>query len=257
MRRPEALHQWNERDLVYTADFLRGRRRSELSKDDLETLEAAVERVEVVPARKVLSRRGERLTYSTLLVSGSLCRFMDARDGYRQLLSYHVPGDFVDLHGYPLRHIDHDVGALTESTIALVPHERLDAIMNERPHLARVLWFATVLDAALHREWIFRIGRLDAQERLAHFLCETYHRMLAVGRAENGQYELPMTQQDLGEATGLTSVHVNRVLRRLREDGLATVSRGKVAIADLPRLARLGEFEPDYLCLEQGAWSDA
>lgn len=242
---------------MHTADFLRGRRRSELGTDELAALEAAVERVEVVPARKLLMRRGDRMTYSTLLVSGSLCRFMDARDGYRQLLSFHVPGDFVDLHAYPLRHIDHDVGALTEATVAIVPHDRLDAIMAERPHLARVLWFATVLDAALHREWIFRIGRLDAQERLAHFLCETYYRLMAVGRAADGRYDLPMTQQDLGEATGLTSVHVNRILRRLREEGLVTVARGKVEIADLPRLSRLGEFEPDYLYLEGGSWSDA
>ena len=239
---------------VNTADFLRGRRRSKLTDDDCEAIEQAVERLEVLPARKTISRRGDPMHYSTLLVDGYLCRYMDARDGYRQLLSYHVPGDFVDLHGYPTKYIDHDVGSITAATIALVPHERIDAIMAERPRLAYWLWFSTVLDAALHREWVFRIGRLDAIGRLSHFLCETYCRMSAVGRAHDGTYDLPLTQQDLGEAVGLTSVHVNRVLRRLREDGLATVARGRVQIHDLERLSRIGEFEADYLYLEHGPW---
>ena len=237
-----------------TKDFQRGRRRSELSEDDLAALESAIVRVETFPARKVVTRRGDRLRQSTILVEGFMCRYMDARDGYRQLLSYQIPGDFVDLHSYPTRYIDHDVATITESIVAFVPHERLDAIMDERPHLARQLWFSTMADAAMHREWIFRIGRLDAMGRLAHFLCETYCRMHAVGRGKDETFDLPMTQQDLGETCGLTSVHVNRVLRRLREDGLASVNRGKVEILDHARLARLGEFEADYLYLEDGPW---
>jgi CRP-like cAMP-binding protein len=239
-----------------TDDFLRGRRRHELSEDDLAALEASIERVETVAARKVISRRGERLHYSTLLINGFMCRYMDARDGYRQLLSYQIPGDFVDLHGFPTRYIDHDIAAISESTIALIPHDRLEAIMAERPHLARQLWFSTMLDAAMHREWIFRIGRLDAIGRLAHFLCETCCRMEAVGRVRDGAFELPMTQQDLGEAVGLTSVHVNRVIRRLREEGLATVGRGRAEIHNFQQLARLGEFESDYLYLSDGPWTE-
>ncbi len=237
-----------------TRDFLRGRRRSELTEQELAALEAAVERVETIPARKVMSRRGERMRYSALLVEGYACRYMDARDGYRQLLSYHVPGDFVDLHGFTTRFIDHDVGTITETKFAFVPHEQLNRIMSDRPHLATMLWFSTVIDAALHREWIFRIGRLDAAGRLAHFLCETFCRMAAVGLVVDDSYDLPLTQQDLGEATGLTSVHVNRIVRRLREDGLAIVGRGKAQILDFGRLARLGEFEADYLYLEKGPW---
>lgn len=239
---------------MYTDNFLRGRRRSELSEGDLAALEAAIERVETVPARKVVSRRGDRLYHSTLLVEGFMCRYMDARDGYRQLLSYQVPGDFVDLHGFATRYIDHDIAAISDATVAFVPHERLEAILAERPHLTRQLWFSTMLDAAMHREWVFRIGRLDAIGRLAHFLCETHCRMTAVGRTDGGSFDLPMTQQDLGEAVGLTSVHVNRVIRRLREEGLVIVSRGKVEIRDLGRLARLGEFDHDYLYLESGPW---
>lgn len=241
---------------MHTKDFLRGRRRHELSAEELAALEAAVDSVEVVPARRTLAHRGDRLRRSTLIVDGYACRYMDARDGYRQMLSYHVPGDFVDLHSYPTRYIDHNVATISQVTVAYIRHDRLDRIMSERPHLASLLWFSTLLDAAVHREWIFRIGRLDAAGRVAHFVCETYCRMRAVGRAADGRCDLPLTQQDLGDIVGLTSVHVNRVLRRLREEGLAIIGRGKLQILDIDQLARLGEFKADYLYLEDGPWRE-
>lgn len=240
-----------------TKDFLRGRGRHAMTEAEKDVLERAVERVERLPARTIVTRRGEPVMYSTLLLDGVMCRYMDARDGYRQLVALQVTGDFVDLHGYPLRRLDHDVGTLTESTIALVPHARIDRILAEHPQLTRLMWRSTLLDAALHREWIFRIGRLDAAGRLAHFLLETYHRLRAVGVADGGTFDLALTQQDLGEALGLTSVHINRMLRRLREGGLADFTRGTVRILDHDRLARLGEFDPDYLYLEEGQWHAA
>lgn len=241
---------------MQTKDFLRGRRRHELSAEEIAAIEQAVDSVEVVPARAPLARRGERLRRSTLIVEGYACRYMDARDGYRQILSYHIPGDFTDLHSYPTRYIDHDVATITEARVAHIRHDRLDALLRERPHMASLLWFSTMLDAALHREWIFRVGRLDAAGRLAHFVCETYCRMHAIGRAGEGACDLPLTQQDLGEIAGLTSVHVNRVLRRLREEGVAIIARGKVQILDFERLARLGEFRSDYLYLADGPWQE-
>lgn len=241
---------------MHTHDFLRGRRRHELSEEEIATIEKAVDGVEVVPARTALANRGDRLKRSTLIVEGYACRYMDARDGYRQILSYHVPGDFVDLHGYPTRHIDHNVATISQATVAYIRHERLDGIMRDQPHLASLLWFSTLLDGAALREWIFRNGRLDAAGRLAHFVCETYFRMHAVGRAADGRCDLPLTQQDLGDIAGLTSVHVNRVLRRLREEGLAIIGRGKLQIVDIDRLARLGEFKADYLYLKDGPWQE-
>ena len=202
-----------------TGDFLRGRSRDAMSEEDKEILEAAVSDVRTLPPRALVTRRGTPVRECMLLLDGAMCRYMDARDGYRQLVAFQVPGDFVDLHGFPLERLDHDVATISESRIAAVPHERVRAIMEERPTLARLLWRSTLLDAALHREWIFRLGRLDAVGRVAHFLCETCNRMNAVGRVADGVFALPLTQQDLGEAVGLTSVHVNWTLRRLREDG--------------------------------------
>ena len=237
-----------------TGDFLRGRGRFRLSEAEKDALEASVERVETLPARTIVTSRGQRVRYSTLLLDGTMCRYMDARDGFRQLVALQVAGDFIDLHGFPLEVLDHDVGTLTESRIAVFPHARIEALMERMPHLARWLWRSTLLDAALHREWIFRLGRLDAVGRVAHLLTEIYFRLAAVGRAGDMSFPLALTQQDLGEACGLTSVHVNRTLRRLREEGLADFSRGKVTIMDLPRLSRVAEFDPDYLYLDDGPW---
>ncbi|TPG21490.1 Crp/Fnr family transcriptional regulator [Sphingomonas koreensis] len=235
---------------MLTENFLRSRRRSELSSEEKAALEGAIARVERLPARRTIVERGDAVHNSTLLLSGFMCRYMDARDGYRQLVCYHIPGDFIDLHGYPLQRLDHDVATITEAEIAVVPHTNLTAVTDRFPHLGRMLWFSTLLDAALHREWIFRIGRLDARGRVAHFICETHARMQAVGLASDGVFDFPLTQQDIGEACGLTSVHVNRTLRRLREEGLAEVADRRARILDLAKLARLGEFESDYLYLE-------
>lgn len=235
-----------------TARFLMGRRRREMSAAERAALETSIADVQTVPARRALVRRGEPVRHATLVVSGFLCRYMDARDGFRQLVSLQVPGDFVDLHGYPLQRLDHDVATLTEAQVALVPHDRLTVLTERFPHLGRLLWFSTLLDAAMHREWIFRIGRLEATGRVAHFLCETQARLQAVGLADDNGYQLPLTQQDIGEACGLTSVHVNRTLRRLREAGLVELANREVRVFDRPALAALGEFDPDYLYLEDG-----
>lgn len=236
--------------------FLMGRGRWRMSAAEREIIENAVERVDTVAARTIVTHRGAPVRYSMLLLEGAMCRYMDARDGYRQLVAYQIPGDFVDLHGYPLKALDHDVGTLAESRIAMVPHERLDEIVADHPRLARVLWRSTLLDAALHREWIFRLGRLNAAGRLAHFLCETHARMAAVGLVSDGTFAMPLTQQDLGETCGLTAVHVNRTLRQLREQGLAEVTRGTVHVQNPAGLARVAEFDPDYLYLEGGPWHD-
>lgn len=235
---------------MLTENFLRSRRRRELSAEEKAALEGAIDRVERLPARRTIVRRGDAVHNSTLLLSGYMCRYMDARDGYRQLVCYHIPGDFLDLHGYPLQRLDHDIATITEAEIAVVPHANLTAVTERFPHLARMLWFSTLLDAALHREWIFRLGRLDARGRVAHFLSETHARMAAVGLARDGAFDFPLTQQDIGEACGLTSVHVNRTLRLLREQGLAEIVHHRAQIHDQPKLARLGEFDPDYLYLE-------
>jgi CRP-like cAMP-binding protein len=238
---------------VLTENFLRGRRRRELSQDDLAVLEAAITDVRTLPPHAICVRAGEVMTESTFLIDGLMCRYMDDREGDRQLVALHMAGEFVDLHAFPLRRLDHDIATLTMARIGKVPHHRLEAIMVERPHLTRLLWFSTLLDAAMHREWIFRLGRLGAAERIAHFLCETGIRMEMVGLGTRDRFALEITQTDLGEACGMTAVHTNRMLRQLREGGMLQFRDGAVEIPDWSALARYGEFDTGYLYLEEAS----
>lgn len=234
---------------MITSNFLRGRRRRELSQHELSVLESSVSETRRLPRRKTIIRQGERVEMSTLLLEGVMLRYMDDREGHRQVVAIHVAGDFVDLHGYPLGWLDHDVATASACRVALIPHRTLETILHDEPHLARLLWFSTLLDAAMHREWIFRIGRLGAAGRLAHLFCEMFVRLAAVGLTTGQSYRLALTQIDLGEACGLTSIHVNRTLRVLREDGLVTFDKGVVTILNWDGLRRVAEFDPAYLYL--------
>jgi CRP-like cAMP-binding protein len=225
--------------------------RDDLSPAEEEVLRAAVARTEDLPADRIAVRPGEELTQSILLLDGLMCRYKDLRNGERQIMELHVPGDFVDLHGFLLKRLDHYVMTLVPSRIATVPHERLVRVTRDQPHLARLLWLTTLIDAAIHREWLVSLGRRTAIARLSHLFCEMHARLCVVGLTAPNGFPLPITQADLAECLGLTSVHVNRVLRRLREDGLATFRDGWVEILDFEKLKRTAEFDPDYLQIER------
>lgn len=234
---------------LFVQHVLKSRRGAELTDAERAIVQAAVADVRHFDARQTLVESGERVHYSTLLLDGLMSRHVDGRDGVRQLVAVQVPGDFVDLHAYPLKNLDHDVGTLTPVRVALVPHSNLDHIQREYPDLARKLWFLTLLDAAMHRKWVFRLGRLKAISRIAHFFCETNARLMIIGLSDGQRFALPLTQFDLGEICGLSAVHVNRVIRELRDMGLCTFRSSQVEIHNLPELTRLAEFDPAYLYL--------
>ncbi|MDX3908410.1 MAG: Crp/Fnr family transcriptional regulator [Sphingobium sp.] len=227
--------------------FLLGRRRDQLSEGDIQALEHEAGPVRKLPPRSMLVREGDPVSVSTYLIEGFMCRYKDDREGQRQIVAVHVPGDFVDLHAYPLKRLDHDVATLTTCRVAQIPHARLDDIMAQRPSMAKLLWFSTLLDAAMHREWIFRLGRLNALCRLGHFFCELESKLRVVGLSDGCKFELPMTQTDLAEACGITAVHVNRMARELRERGMLRTQGNQVEILDREALYRLSEFDPAYL----------
>jgi len=237
-----------------TGRFLMGRGRGRMTPEERKVLEDSAASVKEYPARHHLVRRGEPVDTSMMLIEGYVSRYMDDREGYRQLVSVHIPGDFVDLHGFPTGRLDHDIGTLGPVKMALFDHQTLVGITERHPSLTRFLWFATLIDAAMHREWIFRLGRLGAEGRLAHFFCELYARLEMVGLAHGGAFDLPLTQPDLAEACGLTGVHVNRTLRTLRERGLLTFRNGRVEILDHRGLCTAAEFASDYLYADRGVW---
>ncbi len=230
------------------AQFLRGRT-VQVSEHERGLLEGAVSAVRRMPARATLVERGKRLRQSTMLVAGYMIRFIDDDEGARQVVAFQVPGDFVDLHGYPLLALDHAIGTVTQVQIGIVPHSAIDRLIHEDADLGRKLWFATLLDAAMHREWLFRLGRLDAPGRVAHFFAETETRLKAVGIGDERRFPLPVTQTDLADILGLTPIHVNRVLRALREEKICTFRSGIVQIHDWDRLIRRSQFDPAYLYL--------
>jgi CRP-like cAMP-binding protein len=231
--------------------LLKLRARDILDAEEEAALRGSFSEIREIPAGKVVVRAGVALSECTLLFDGFICRYKDLADGQRQIMELHVPGDFVDLHSFLLKRLEHNVGSMTPVRVAIAPHDRLRAITEAHPHLARLLWFSTLLDAAIHREKILSIGRRSAVARIAHLLCELFVRLELVGLASGGGYALPLTQADLADASGLTSVHVNRMLKKLRDDGLVTFRSSQVTIHDFDRLQRVAEFDPAYLYLER------
>lgn len=229
--------------------LLANRRGVELTRRERAQLEDAITEVRTLEPRQTVIEAGRHVDISTFLLEGIMSRFIEDRKGLRQLVSIHVPGEFVDLHAYPMRELDHSIGTLTAVTVAIVPHRALKDILDPQPDLARKLWFSTLIDAALHRAWLFRVGRLDAVGRVAHFLCEMNTRLLAVGLSDGHRFVLPLTQADIAEICGLTTVHTNRVLRQLREAGLCQMHASLVEVEDPVGLARRGDFTADYLYL--------
>ena len=221
-------------------------RRDRVSPEEHAALAAALGQVRVHPAGDVLVRAGAPVGNSTLLLDGLISREFQLPDGKRQIVALHVPGDFVDLHSLLLKKLDHDVVALSDVRVALFPHEGLRHITETRPHLTRMLWLLTTIDAAVHREWTARLGH-PALIRVAQLLCELYERLTIVGGASEQGFPLQLTQADIADMTGLTAVHVNRTLRRLREAGLAIVRSGYASIPAADRLAAFCGFDPTYL----------
>jgi CRP-like cAMP-binding protein len=173
--------------------------------------------------------------------------------GARQILAIHIPGDFCDLHSIVLKRMDHGNEALSRCRIAKVPHAQIEEITERFPRLARALWWDIAVDAAIHREWMIGMGRRTACERIAHLLCEMLLRLRSVGLVgDDNSYELPLTQQQLGDASGLSAVHVNRMLQALRRGGLI-ISRGKrITIPNLDALKEAADFDPSYLQVRGG-----
>jgi CRP-like cAMP-binding protein len=225
--------------------------RDRLSAAERDILLTMAARERSVPAKEDIVREGTRPQDSCLVLSGLSARYHILADGRRQITAIHVRGDFVDLHSLLLGTMDHGVVALTDCRVAFVPHAVLRDITETQPHLTRLLWLLTLIDAAIHRRWIVAAGRLQAPGQLAHLICELYTRLDLVGAASNLSFEFPVSQVELSDALGLSSVHVNRTLRELRDRGLITWENSQVTITNWAGLKACAEFDPTYLNLQQ------
>lgn len=198
-----------------------------------------------------LMREGDKPRSCALLLSGFVYRHKIVGDGGRQIVAVALPGDLIDVQQILLRHGDHNIQALTDASIALFPIEELLASAHGHPQVAVALWRYSLIEASITREWIANIGRRDARARTAHLLCELATRFEVAGLGARQTFELPMTQEQLGDVLGLTAVHVNRTLKGLQSDGLIVRSKRAVSVADWPGLRAAGDFSNTYLHLDE------
>jgi len=213
---------------------------------------AALEKLSRNPRRwasgRDLIREGQRPEIVFMLLEGWAYRYKILKDGSRHILAYLVPGDVCDIHIFMLDEMDHSIGLLSDALVVEIPPKDLMAAMEKYPAIQRALWWATLVDEATLREWLVNIGQRDSFERIAHLFCEMWLRMQAIGLVnEDESFDLPLTQVEIGDTMGLTAVHVNRTLQRLRREELITLDNARLTILDPKRLAAVSGFRPNYL----------
>lgn len=223
--------------------------RRPLDADDQQALLALPHRLITFKSQEYIVREGDDAQNTCLMLSGYSIRTKMAGNGGRQVFSIHMRGDIADLQNSLLGIADHNLQALNRVDVALIRVEAIQEIAFARPAIGRAMWFQTLVEASIFREWTLNVGRRNARTRAAHLLCEFALRLEAARLGEKDGYELPMTQEQLADALGLTSVHTNRTLMALSADGLISRTKRMVRINDWPRLAEVGDFNAAYLHL--------
>lgn len=227
--------------------FKRWKRHAPLTPEDRRALEELPWTRRTFERDAYYVREGEPTTICTVLLSGYAYRQKLVTDGSRQIISFHIPGEFLDIQNCMLEVADHNVQSLGRTIVATVPKGPLMAVIGARPNIRRGIWYDSLIDASIFREWVVNVGRRDARERIAHLLCEVTARMTAAGLDEGPTFDFPVTQEQIADATGLTSVHTNRTLQSLRKDGLINLSSNRLTILDWEALAEIGDFNKRYL----------
>jgi CRP-like cAMP-binding protein len=222
-----------------------------LSDEEKEALGSLPMSVKVFGADQDIVREGDCPVECCLVLEGMVFRYLMLDDGRRQIMGFYIPGDIPDLQSLHIKIMDHSVGTLVPTIVGLIPHQSLNNLNARYPRIANALWRDTIVDAAMFRLWMVGLGRKSAHERIAHLFCELLMRFKAVGIAKDAlTCEFPMTQTELGDALGLSTVHVNRVVQDLRADGLIILRGSSLHINDWERLQQRAKFNPTYLHLE-------
>lgn len=225
-------------------------RGAQLTPEDCEILETMGQTAQWIGPRLDLICEGQQPEYVHIVLEGFACRYKVLPDGGRQVIALLLPGDFCDLHVAILGEMDHNIATITACKIARLPYTAVMDITTSHTRITRAMWWATLVDEGILREWLVGMGRRAADKRLAHFLCELMVRLQTVNLANDSGFGLPLTQSDLADVLGLTLVHVNRVLQQLRAVGLLGLKEKQLIVPDLPRLKAFADFDPNYLHLE-------
>ncbi len=221
---------------------------AKLSDEDKALLADATREVRPIGARQDIIRQGDCPEEVHLVVEGWAVRYKVLPEGERPIMAYLIPGDFCDIQVTLLDAMDHSIGTLAPCRVAFIAREAMDRMMSDaHPRLARALWWSTLVDEAILREWLVNLGHRPADKRMAHFICEMLIRSRAVGLAEVDSFLMPVTQEELGDTMGLSTVHVNRMMQELRGEGLIATKGKRMIVADLERLMAFAEFDAAYL----------
>ncbi|WP_159952418.1 Crp/Fnr family transcriptional regulator [Rhizobium sp. 18065] len=223
--------------------------RDTLDAGEIGELERVIKHERLVPTGVDMVREGSRPKESTLLLEGIAGRYRVLEDGKRQITALHVPGDFLDLHAFMLKTMDHGVIALSPCKVAAAEHKDLKQVTETCPHLTRMLWLSTVIDGAIHREWIVAMGRRSKKGHLAHLICELFTRLSVVGRVSDNSFHLPLSQAEVADTLGLSLVHLNKTLQKLRGDDVIRWVDRILTVLDWNELKRIAEFDDSYLNL--------
>jgi CRP-like cAMP-binding protein len=220
--------------------------RTQLAEPDLAALRTLPFTRRTVERDGFIVREGEEPAWCSVILEGCAFRQKVVRSGARQIISFHFPGEFIDLQGCLLTSNDHGVQALGACSLAVVPRKALLALVAQRPALAHAAWFDSLLEAAIYREWVVNVGRRNARARIAHLLCELAIRLDST-TVDGSVYHVPLTQEHIADATGLTSVHTTRTIQGLRRDGLISLAYGRLVVHDWHSLRSIGDFGELYL----------
>ena len=222
---------------------------TELTDEETEVLERSSDNPQPVEAREDIICEGDTPADVHLVTSGLACRYKLLDDGRRQIVAYLIPGDFCDLNVFILSKMDHSIAAISPVQMVRMPRDKILDLLRY-PGISRAMWLATLVDEAILREWVTNLGQRSAENRLAHLFCELYMRMKkSVGLTNGLEFELPVTQAELGDTLGLSTVHVNRSLQSLKSADLVTFKGRKIVITDMGRLKKVSGFHDNYLHL--------
>ena len=238
--------------MAHTQDALSGLihkldRLAPLEAEDVAAIAALPVQFETVPRLRQMIRERDTPARCCYLADGFAARHKVTATGARQIVSFHIPGDLLDIQHLLLNRADHSVETITRARVGWIPKDVLLRLAWERPSVGRALWRDCLIDASIFREWVLNVGRRDAMSRIAHMLCEFVARCEAAGLGSRENFELPMTQTQIGDATGLTPIHVNRTLKVLDGEGAITRDRNRFGVLDWTRLCQIADFDPAYL----------
>ena len=221
-----------------------------LSEEDRELIARLPMTVRNLRSHQDVLRDGDRPEQCCLVLDGYLYRHKLVSGFRRQIMSFHVPGDLADLHALHIERADHNLTTLGAAVLAFIPLGALRETLAASPRLTHAFWRDSLVDAAIFREWVINLGQRDALSRIAHIFCEMTLRLQSVGLARDGRFRIPWTQSDLADASGISTVHANRVVQELRRLDLIEWDAKHVHIRNWPALTKIADFSQDYLHLD-------